>query len=73
MTAKATVAVVGPTGYTGRELTHLVVRHPSIDGSVFFLREGADGGGRTAGTAARGAHEFLRHRFRTRPGRKNGW
>ncbi len=47
MSAKPKVAVVGATGYTGRELAHLVVRHPSIDDSVFFLRE-APGGERRA-------------------------
>jgi N-acetyl-gamma-glutamyl-phosphate reductase len=46
MSARPNIAVVGATGYTGRELTHLVVRHPSIAGSIFFLREGADGGQR---------------------------
>jgi N-acetyl-gamma-glutamyl-phosphate reductase len=37
------VAVVGTTGYTGRELARLVVRHPSIAESVFYLREGREG------------------------------
>ncbi|HVB35542.1 MAG TPA: N-acetyl-gamma-glutamyl-phosphate reductase [Patescibacteria group bacterium] len=43
MTAGPKVAVVGTTGYTGRELARLVVRHPSIQESVFYLREGRDG------------------------------
>ncbi len=37
------VAVVGTTGYTGRELAKLVVRHPSIREAVFYLREGREG------------------------------
>lgn len=43
MNAKPRVAVVGATGYTGRELAHLVVRHPSVERPVFFLRDGAEG------------------------------
>jgi N-acetyl-gamma-glutamyl-phosphate reductase len=43
---KPKVAVVGAAGYTGRELAHLVVRHPSIDDAVFFLRDGAEEGRR---------------------------
>jgi N-acetyl-gamma-glutamyl-phosphate reductase len=37
------VAVVGATGYAGRELAQLVVRHPGVERSIFFLREGSDG------------------------------
>ena len=43
MSAGPKIAVVGATGYAGRELAHLLVRHPSIDRPVFFLREGRDG------------------------------
>jgi N-acetyl-gamma-glutamyl-phosphate reductase len=43
MTAGPKVAVVGTTGYTGRELAKLVVRHPRIQESVFYLREGREG------------------------------
>jgi len=43
MTTGPKVAVVGTTGYTGRELARLVVRHPSIRESVFYLREGREG------------------------------
>jgi len=46
MSAGPKIAVVGATGYAGRELAHLLVRHPSIDRAVFFLREGRDGGRR---------------------------
>lgn len=46
MNGKPRVAVVGATGYTGRELAHLLVRHPSIDDAIFFLREGAGEGWR---------------------------
>lgn len=43
MSSGPKVAVVGTTGYTGRELAKLVVRHPSIRECVFYLREGRDG------------------------------
>ena len=43
MNAGPKIAVVGATGYAGRELAHLLVRHPSIDRPVFFLREGREG------------------------------
>ncbi|HEV2388658.1 MAG TPA: N-acetyl-gamma-glutamyl-phosphate reductase [Candidatus Acidoferrales bacterium] len=43
MNAKPTVAVVGATGYAGRELARLVVRHPLVDRPVFFLREKGEG------------------------------
>ncbi len=43
MSAGPKIAVVGATGYAGRELAHLLVRHPSIGRPVFFLREGRDG------------------------------
>ena len=43
MSSRPHVAVVGTTGYTGRELAKLVVRHPSIRECVFYLREGRDG------------------------------
>ncbi len=42
MSAGASVAVVGATGYSGRELAHLLVRHPSVKRPVFFVREGKD-------------------------------
>jgi len=34
------VAVVGVTGYAGFELARLVLRHPHIERTTFFLREG---------------------------------
>jgi N-acetyl-gamma-glutamyl-phosphate reductase len=43
MNAGPKIAVVGATGYAGRELAHLLVRHPAIDRPVFFLREGREG------------------------------
>jgi N-acetyl-gamma-glutamyl-phosphate reductase len=43
MSAGPNIAVVGATGYAGRELAHLLVRHPSIGRPVFFLREGPGG------------------------------
>jgi N-acetyl-gamma-glutamyl-phosphate reductase len=43
MSGKPSVAVVGTTGYAGRELARLVVRHPAVERSLFFLREGSEG------------------------------
>ncbi len=34
------VAVVGATGYAGFELAKLLLRHPNIEKTTFFLREG---------------------------------
>jgi len=34
------VAVVGATGYAGFELARLLLRHPHIEATTFFLREG---------------------------------
>jgi N-acetyl-gamma-glutamyl-phosphate reductase len=33
------IAVVGVTGYTGFELARLVVRHPAVEASTFYVRE----------------------------------
>ncbi|MBI3405122.1 MAG: N-acetyl-gamma-glutamyl-phosphate reductase [Acidobacteria bacterium] len=41
MTARAKVAVVGATGYSGFELAKILLRHPHIERPVFFLRESA--------------------------------
>lgn len=42
MKAGINVAVVGATGYAGRELARLVVRHPAVERATFFLREGSE-------------------------------
>jgi N-acetyl-gamma-glutamyl-phosphate reductase len=39
MSSPCRVAVVGVTGYAGFELARLVLRHPSIEKTTFFLRE----------------------------------
>jgi N-acetyl-gamma-glutamyl-phosphate reductase len=39
MPAKLKIAVVGATGYSGRELTRLLLRHPRVDGPVLLSRE----------------------------------
>jgi len=40
MNDTARVAVVGATGYAGFELARLLLRHPHIEATTFFLREG---------------------------------
>jgi N-acetyl-gamma-glutamyl-phosphate reductase len=40
MSGPCRVAVVGVTGYAGFELARLVLRHPYIEKTTFFLREG---------------------------------
>ena len=39
MTARAQIAVVGATGYSGFELAKILLRHPLVERPVFFLRE----------------------------------
>lgn len=41
MTADATVAVVGVTGYAGAELARLLLQHPRVREATFYLRDGA--------------------------------
>ena len=43
MAAKLTTAVLGPTGYSGLELTRLLLRHPRLEKPV-LLRRSADNG-----------------------------
>jgi len=43
MTARAQIAVVGATGYSGFELAKLLLRHPHVGKPLFFLRESANG------------------------------
>jgi N-acetyl-gamma-glutamyl-phosphate reductase len=43
MTARAQVAVVGATGYSGFELAKLLLRHPHLERPVFFLRDSGNG------------------------------
>ena len=40
MTDPSRVAVVGATGYAGYELARLLLRHPNIGKTTFYLREG---------------------------------
>jgi N-acetyl-gamma-glutamyl-phosphate reductase len=40
MSAPCRVAVVGVTGYAGFELARLLLRHPQIEQTTFYLREG---------------------------------
>lgn len=40
MNDPARVAVVGATGYAGFELARLLLRHPHVETTTFFLREG---------------------------------
>jgi N-acetyl-gamma-glutamyl-phosphate reductase len=40
VSARARVAVVGCTGYTGYQLARLLLRHPAIEKPVFYLRDG---------------------------------
>jgi N-acetyl-gamma-glutamyl-phosphate reductase len=40
MSDRCRVAVVGVTGYAGFELARLLLRHPHIEKTTFFLREG---------------------------------
>ncbi len=44
MTAKLKTAVVGATGYSGLELTRILLRHPRLEKPV-LLRRSADNGG----------------------------
>jgi N-acetyl-gamma-glutamyl-phosphate reductase len=34
------IAVVGVTGYTGLELARILLRHPAVEASIFYIREG---------------------------------
>jgi len=43
MSAKLKVAVLGATGYSGLELTRLLLRHPQLEKPV-LLRRSADSG-----------------------------
>jgi N-acetyl-gamma-glutamyl-phosphate reductase len=43
MTAKFKTAVLGATGYSGLELTRILVRHPRLAKPVLLRRPGADG------------------------------
>ena len=40
MTTASRVAVIGATGYVGLELARLLLRHPHIERTTFYLREG---------------------------------
>src|SRR6516162_5251990 len=42
MPAKLKVAVLGATGYSGMELTRLLLRHPRVDTPVLLRRAAAD-------------------------------
>ena len=44
MSAKFKVAVLGATGYSGLELTRLLLRHPQVDKPVLLRRPGAANG-----------------------------
>ena len=44
MTAKLKTAVLGATGYSGLELTRILLRHPRLEKPV-LLRRSADNGG----------------------------
>jgi N-acetyl-gamma-glutamyl-phosphate reductase len=46
MAAKLKVAVLSATGYSGLELTRILLRHPRVEKPV-LLRRSADGGGAT--------------------------
>jgi N-acetyl-gamma-glutamyl-phosphate reductase len=44
MPAKLKTAVVGATGYSGLELTRLLLRHPQVDTPLLLSRQGDSGG-----------------------------
>jgi N-acetyl-gamma-glutamyl-phosphate reductase len=44
MTAKLKTAVLGATGYSGLELTRILVRHPQLKKPVLLSRNGGNGG-----------------------------
>lgn len=48
MSAKLKTAVLGATGYSGLELTHLLVRHPRLAKPLLLRREGDHGPGNLA-------------------------
>lgn len=50
METKLKTAVLGATGYSGFELTRLLLRHPRVEKPV-LLRRGAEGNGATHGTS----------------------
>jgi N-acetyl-gamma-glutamyl-phosphate reductase len=43
MTSRARIAVIGATGYVGYELVRLLLRHPEVEASTIFLRNGQAG------------------------------
>ena len=53
MPAQLKVAVLGATGYSGMELTRLLLRHPRVATPVLLRR--AEGGDRSAKTELGGA------------------
>jgi len=44
MSAKLKTAVLGATGYSGVELTRLLLRHPRLDKPVLLCRENGSSG-----------------------------